>query len=136
MVLRIDRHDRPSTQEEADILIAQHAISLSLLCKFVRIICDDAYVFVLPVVHYYSSRSKGINSASMIMSSPVMERAVIDICATVEGKRDLTDYLPIHGLPGADAVASFHGIGKATVVNVAKNSMTECRVKMCRSKTG
>ena len=30
------------------------------------------------------------------------------------------DILAIHGLSGADAVASLHGIGKATVVKVAK----------------
>ena len=30
------------------------------------------------------------------------------------------DLLAIHGLSGADEVASFHGIGKATVVKVAK----------------
>ncbi len=30
------------------------------------------------------------------------------------------DLLAIHGLSGADAVASLHGIGKATVVKVAK----------------
>ena len=109
------------------------------------------------------------------MSSPVKERAVIDIRATVESHTDIADdLLAIHGLSGADAVASFHGIGKATVVKVAKkgcyllfcigdvhaetksveaqttkfmcaaygkvsesyNSMTECRVKMWRSKTG
>ena len=30
------------------------------------------------------------------------------------------DLLAIHGLSGADAVASLHGIGKATVIKVAK----------------
>ena len=38
--LRIDRHDLRSTHEEADILIAQHAISLSLLGKSVCVVCD------------------------------------------------------------------------------------------------
>ena len=84
------------------------------------------------------------------------------------------DLLAIHALSGTDAVSSLHGIGKATVVKVAKkgcfplfcigdvhaeiksveahatkftcasygkvaescNSMTQCRVKMWRSKTG
>ena len=93
----------------------------------------------------------------------------------MESHSDIADdLLAIHGLSGADAVASSHGIGKATVVKVAKkgcfplfcigdvhaeiksfeaqatkfmctaygkvakscNSMTECRVKMWRSKTG
>ena len=43
--LRIDRHDLRSTHEEADILIAQQAISLSLLDKSVRVVCDDTYIF-------------------------------------------------------------------------------------------
>ena len=100
---------------------------------------------------------------------------MIYIRATVESHTDIADaLLAIHGLSGAAAVASLHGIGKATVVKVAKkgcfplfcigvvhaeiksveaqttkfmctaygkvaescNSMTECRVKMWRSKTG
>ena len=47
--LRIDRHDLRSTYEEADILSAQHAISLSLLGKYLRVGCDDTHVFVLLV---------------------------------------------------------------------------------------
>ena len=172
--LRIDRHDLRSTHEEADILIAQHAISLSLLGKYVRGVCNDTYVFVL-LVHYYNSRCKCSNSASMTMLSPVQERAVIYFRATVESRSDIADdLLAIHGLSGADAVASLHGIGKSTVVKVTKkgcfplfcigdvhaeiksveaqaskfmctgygkvaescSSMTECRVKMWRSKTG
>ena len=111
----------------------------------------------------------------MTMSSPVKKQAVIYIRATVESHSDIADdLLAIHGLSGTGAVASLHGIGKATVVKVVKkgcfplfcigdvhaeikyveaqatkcmytaygkeaescNSMTECRVKMWRSKTG
>ena len=100
---------------------------------------------------------------------------MIYIRATVESHSDIADdLLAIHGVSGADAVASLHDIGKATVGKVAKkgcfplfcigdvhaeiksveahatkfmctaygkvaescNSMTECRVKMWRSKTG
>ena len=57
----------------------------------------------------------------MIMSSSVKERAVIYIRATVESHSDVADdLLAIRGLSGADAVASLNGIGKATVVKVAK----------------
>ena len=118
--LRIDRHDLRSIHEEADILIAQHAISLSLLGKSVRVVYDDTDVFVL-LVHYYNSRCICSNSAPMIMSSSVKERAVIYIRATVESHSDVADdLLAIRGLSGADAVASLHGIGKATVVKVGK----------------
>ena len=119
--LWIDRHALHSAHEEVDILIGQQAsISLSRLGKSVRIVCDDTDVFVL-LVHYYNSRWKGSNSAPMIMSSPVKERAVVDIRATVESHSDIAhDLLAIHRLSGADSVASFHGIGKATVVKVVE----------------
>ena len=49
------------------------------------------------------------------------ERAVIDIRATVEAHSEVEgDLLASHGHSGADTVASFQGIGKATVVRVAK----------------
>ena len=59
--LRIDRHGLYSTHEEADILIAQHAISYLLLGKYVRGVCDDRDVFIL-LVHYYNI---GANVASV-----------------------------------------------------------------------
>ena len=119
--LRIDGHDLRSTHEEADILIAQLAsISLSLLGKSARIVCDDSDVVVL-LVHYYNIRFNCSNTAPIIISSALKERAVIYIRATVESHSDIADdLLAIHGLSGADAVASFHGIGKAIVVKVAK----------------
>ena len=48
--LRIDRHDLRSTHDEADIPIAQHAISLSLLGNSVHLVCDDTDVFI-PLIH-------------------------------------------------------------------------------------
>ena len=52
--LRIDRHGLYSTHEEADILIAQHAISYLLLGKYVRVVCDDrdvlSYSFTTTIV--------------------------------------------------------------------------------------
>ena len=79
--LMIDIHDLRSTHEEADILFAQHAVSLSLLGKSVRVVCDDTDVFVL-LIHYYNSRCKCSNSVPMIMASLVKEQAVIYIRAT------------------------------------------------------
>ena len=50
---------------------------------------------------------------------------MIDIHATVESHSDIADdLLAIHGPSGADAVASFHGIGKATVVKVARSGVS------------
>ena len=44
----------------------------------------------------------------MIMSSLVKERVLIDICATATAHNCLT----IHGISGADTVASLNGVGK------------------------
>jgi hypothetical protein len=88
--VRIDRHDLCSAHEEADILIIQLAISSSLSGKSVRVVCDDTDVFVL-LVHFYNSNCKGSNAASMIMSSLVKERAVIDIRATAQAHSDIAD---------------------------------------------
>ena len=82
--MRIDRRDLCSTMRRlADILITQHGISLSLLGKSVRVVCDDTDVFVL-LVDFYNSKCEGSNAAAMIMSSPLKEQAVVDIRATAE----------------------------------------------------
>jgi len=39
------------SHEDADILITQHAISLSLLGKSIRVVCDDTDMFVL-LIHF------------------------------------------------------------------------------------
>ena len=85
------------------------------------VLCATTQTFFVLLIHYYNSRCKCSNSAQMIMSSPVKERAVIDIRATVESHSEVADdLLAIHGLSGADAVAPLHGICKATVAKVAK----------------
>ena len=57
----------------------------------------------------------------MIMASPLKDRAVVDIRATAEAHSDIADdLLAIHGLSGADTVASLHGTGKATVIRISK----------------
>ena len=78
--LRIDLHGLYSIHDEADILIAQHAISYLLLCSCCvrrqRRVCPTRSLL-------YNSRCKGSISAPMITPSPVKERVVIDIRATV-----------------------------------------------------
>ena len=56
----------------------------------------------------------------MFMSSPVKERAVVYIRATAEAHRDIAaELLAIHGISGADTIASLHDIGKGTVLKVS-----------------
>jgi len=86
----------------------------------VRVVCNDTDVFVL-LVHFYHTKCTGRNSAPMIMSSLVKERAVIDIGATATTHSDIADdLLAIRGTSGAYTVASLHVVGKATVSKVAK----------------
>ena len=118
--VRIDRHDLCSTHEEADIIITQRAISCSLSGKCIRVVCDDTDVLVL-LVHVYHIKCRGRNSAPMIMSSQVKELAVIDIDTTATAHSAIADdLLAIHGFSGADTVVSLHGIGKSTVIKIAK----------------
>ena len=118
--VRIDRHDLCSTHEEADIIITQHAISCLLSGKCGRVVCDDTDVLVL-LVHVYHIKCGCRNSASMIMSSQMKELAVIDVGATTPAHSGIADdLLAIHGLSGADTVASLHAGGKAAVIKIAK----------------
>ena len=113
--IKIDRHDLCSKHEEADILITQHAIAASLPGKSVRFVSDDTDMFVLPV-HFYNYKCEGTTAAPMIMSSPVTERAVIDICpvATPAHSDIVSNLLAIYGISYADTVPSLpHGLVKA-----------------------
>ena len=116
--VRIERQDLSSSHEEADMIITQHAISASLQGKVVRVVCDDTDVFVL-LVHYYNGLCT--TQALMFTSSPKSERLMIDIRATAVKHADIAnDLLAIHGLSGADTVASLQGIGKGTALKIAK----------------
>ena len=118
--VRIDRHDLCSTHEEADIIITQRATSNSLSDKCVRVVCDDTDVLVL-LVHFYHIKCRCRNSALMVMSSLVKELALIDIGTTATAHSSIADdLLAIHGISGADTVASLDGVGQATVIKIAK----------------
>ena len=103
---KIKRRDLCSSHEVADIIITKHAISSSVLGRSVQVVCDDTDVFIL-LVHFYHTHGP--------------ERAVIDIKQTSEVHKDIApDLLVLHGLSEADKVSSIHGIGKSTVVKIAK----------------
>ena len=54
-------------------------------------------------------------------SSYVKEQAGIDIGVTATAHSNIADdLLAIHGILGADIVASLHDVGKATVIKIAK----------------
>ena len=118
--VRIEYHDLCSAHEEADIVITQHVTTCSLSGKCVRVVCDDTEVLVL-LVHFYHIKCRHRNSAPMIMSYLVTERAVTDIGTTATAHSGIADdLLAIHGISRANTVASWHGVGKATVIKLAK----------------
>ena len=58
------------------------------------------------LVHFYHIKCRGRNSAPVIMTSLMKERAGIDIGATATAHSNIADdLLAIHGISGADSVA-------------------------------
>lgn len=116
--LKSPRRDISSKLEEADNFIAQHVVALGRdreAC--IHVIADDTDVFVLMVSKYgrYSLQ------AAVFMKSPVFGRRCADIKATYVQHRDIAADLPaVHALSGVDSVAATFGIGKTTVLKVAK----------------
>ena len=106
----IKRQDMKTTQEEADTMIVQQVAEVK--AKIVPVVADDTDIFVL-LLHLCCQGDIPV-STSVLMVSPIRDRAVIDINATVDLHRDIIpDLLAAHGLTGCDTVATYFGIGKA-----------------------
>lgn len=57
------------------------------------------------------------------MTSPIQERAVVEISQTVQNNRDImSNILAFHGLTGCDTVAPLYGIGNKTGLQIFKAS--------------
>ena len=96
----LNRLDLSCSHDEADLIIAQLTVAMSLDDKSVCVVCDDTDVVVLSV-HFYNRMC--LNQAPMIMASPVRDRAVTDIHSTAALHNGIaSDLLVIHGLSGAD----------------------------------
>ena len=112
----IRREDIRTMHEEADNILPQqmiHAAGQADRC--VSVISDDTDVLVLLMYHYFKEKLNGL----VIMESPVQERAIIDIRATVNANKDIISDLPAaHALSGSDATACYYRIDKGTVVKV------------------
>ena len=60
----------------------------------------------------------------MVMESPIKERNVIDICATVQKHQDIIPaILAGHALSGCDTVAACFGVGKGKMLKVLKSGI-------------
>ena len=118
----IQRHDIVTTHEEADNIIVQQAILVAIdEQKHVTILADDTDVYALQLHHYLQ---QGLQ-IPMVMDSPINERTVIDIQATVEKIRAvIPSLLACHTLSGCDTVAACFGVGKGKMLKVLRKRVS------------
>ena len=82
------------------------------------VVADDTDVFVL-LLHFKHNGSLG--NGPVYMESPLRQRGVIDIDATLQKNTNaVTNLLAAHALSGCDTVASYFGIGKGKVLKVLR----------------
>ena len=111
------REDMAIIHEEADTMLIQQVASVSV--ANVLVIADDTDIFVL-LCHFVFNR---YITGHVMMTSPIRERTVIDINASVDKNRTIMDnLLAAHGLTGCDTVAMYHGIGKGVTLKVLRTS--------------
>ena len=85
----------------------------------IGVLCDDTDVFV-GLCHF-----KKINNIpnKVYMVSPKKGKLATNIDATVATHGDLlSSLLEAHIISGCDAVCSYHGIGKSTILSVVRDS--------------
>ena len=85
------REDLCNRHEEADVIILNQLIYLAARgASNIRVICDDTDVFVLLL---YLFCRENMN-CDVTVESPIAGHSVIDIKATANKHRNITDYLP------------------------------------------
>ena len=105
-----------TSHEEADNILVQQMVSVTNeVGHGISILSDDTDVFVLALYHFQKEQI----SVPVIMESPVQDRAVIDINATVDANSGIVEELPsAHALSGCDTVTCCKSIGKSTAVRI------------------
>ena len=116
------RNNLRNIHEEADVMIVNQLVDLAGKgVNNIRVVCDDTDVFILML---YFHCGKNLN-CGVIMESPVPGRKVVDIKATANKHRTITDHLPgVHALSGCDTTSYLYGIGNATVLKVLMQGKT------------
>ena len=116
----ISRADLATSHEEADNIIVQQVLSCAAENEESKIIvvADDTDVFVLLLHYHHMANLKNV----VLMESPIKGRTVVDIGKTVQKHSEIVEgILPVHALSGCDTVASYFGIGKATVLKTLRS---------------
>ena len=112
---KIPRMDLGSTHEEADNIVAKHAIIRGEEADArIKVLADDTDIFAL-LTYFYKKQNL---TCPMVMQSPRSEGTTQDIKATVNHKPELSEkVLAIHVSSGMDTVAPAHTIAKIKAVN-------------------
>lgn len=111
----IKRSDLAIIHEEADVIIINQMLKLSLQEKNVVIVSDDADVFVLAVSFYNKMNLQN----EILMESLKKDRKTVNITQTAAKYNDILKDLPaMHALSGCDSTGSYFGIGKPTALKV------------------
>ena len=116
----ISRADLATSHEEADNIIVQQVLGCAAENEESKIIvvADDTDVFVLLLHYHHTENLKNV----VLMESPIKGRTVVDIGKTVQKHSEIVEgILPVHALSGCDTVASYFGIGKATVLKTLRS---------------
>ncbi|KAL7381542.1 hypothetical protein ABVT39_007554 [Epinephelus coioides] len=114
---RRSRYDLENHQEEADTIIVQQVLVCAEEAHQISVVWDDTDVFVLLLHHYQQA---GLD-LPLTMESLSQEWAILDIKSTLAKHSQIVkNLLPAHAIPRCDNVASYHGLGKDTVIKVLK----------------
>ena len=112
--------DLATSHEKADNIIVQQVLSCAAENAESKIIvvADDTDVFVLLLHYYHMANLKNV----VLMESPIKVRMVVDIGKTVQKHSEIVEgILPVHSRSSCDTVASYFGIGKATVLKTLRS---------------
>jgi hypothetical protein len=114
----ISRADLATSHEEADNVQQVLSCAAENAESKITVVADDTDVFVLLLHYHHMANLKNV----VLMESPIKGRTVVDIGKTVQKHSEIVEgILPAHALSGCDTVASYFGIGKATVLKTLRS---------------
>jgi hypothetical protein len=116
----ISRADLATSHKEVDNVIVQQVFSCAAenAESKITVVADDTDVFVLLLHYHHMAYLKNV----VLMESPIKGMTVVDIGKTVHNHSEIVEgILPAHALSGCDTVASYFGIGEATVLKTLRS---------------
>ena len=116
----ISRADVATSHEETNNVIVQQVLSCTAENAEIKItvVADDTDVFVLLLHYHHMANLKNV----VLMESPIKGKTVVDIGTTEQKHSEIVEgILPAHAPSGCDTVASYFGIGKATVLKTLRS---------------